>query len=100
MKQAYMTISQMNYSIKGWNQDSYNWVFVPNFWVDKFSTSKLKTMLYAKQINTRAKYCTLVDNKMCCPIIFISKDPYPQIFLHKLIVIYKWKILIWINFFK
>ena len=82
-----MIISQMNYSIKGWNQDLYNWVFVPNFRVDNFSTSKLKTMLYAKQINTKAKYCTLVYNIMCCPIILISKDPPPQKFLHKLIVI-------------
>ena len=51
MKQAYMVISQMNYSIKGWNQDLYNLVFVPNLRVKKFSNSKLKTMLYAKQIN-------------------------------------------------
>ena len=87
MKYAYMMLSQMSYSIKGWNQDIYNWVFVPNFRIDKFSTSKLKTMLYAKQINIRAKYCTLVDNKMCCPIIFISKDPPPKKFLDKLIVI-------------
>ena len=36
-----MMISQINYSIKGWNQDLYNWVFVPNFRVDEFSTSKL-----------------------------------------------------------
>ena len=75
MKHVYMMISQMICSIKGWNQDIYNWVFVPNFRIDHFSTSKLKTMLYAKQIKTRAKYFTLVDNKMCCPIIFISKDP-------------------------
>ena len=54
---------------------------------DKFSTSKLKTMLYAKKINTRAKNCTLVYNKMCCPIIFISKDPPPQKFFNKFIVI-------------
>ena len=52
----------MIYSIKGLNQDLYNCVFVPNFRIDKFSTSKLKTMLYAKQINTRAKYCTPVYN--------------------------------------
>ena len=44
-------------------------------------------MLYAKQINTRATYCTLVDNKMCFPIIFFSKEPPTQTFLHKLIVI-------------
>ena len=82
-------LSQMNYSIKEWNLDLYNWVFVPNFRIGKFSTSKQKTMLYAKQINTRAKYCTLVDNKMCCPIIYISKDLAPQKFLHKLVVINK-----------
>ena len=38
MKYAYMMLSQMSYSIKGWNQDHYNWVFVPNFRIDKFST--------------------------------------------------------------
>ena len=43
-------------------------------------------MLYAKQINTRAKYCTVFDNKMCCHIIIISKDPPPQKFFHKFIV--------------
>ena len=47
MKQAYMMISQINYSIKGWNQDLYKWVFVQNFSVDDISTSKLKIMLYA-----------------------------------------------------
>ena len=82
-----MMLSQMSYSIKEWNQDLYNWVFIPNFRIGNFSTSKLKTMLYAKQITTRAKYCTLVDNKMTCPIIFISKDPPRQKFWHKLIVI-------------
>ena len=65
-------LPQLNYSIKGWNQDLYNWVFVPNFRIDKFSTSKLKNMLYAKPINTIAKYCTNGDNKKDCPIIFIS----------------------------
>ena len=84
-----MMLSQMSYSIKGWKQDLYNWVFVPNFRIDKFSTSKLKNMLYAKQINTRAKYSTDIDNKMECPIIFISKEPPPQKFLNKLIVINK-----------
>ena len=84
-----MMLPQLNYSIKGWNQDLYNWVFVPNFRIDKFSTSKLKTMLYAKQINTREKYYHIVDNKMDCPIIFISKDPPPKKFLNKLIVINK-----------
>ena len=44
--------------------------------IDKFRSFKQKIMLYAKQINTRAKYFTLVDNQMCCTIIFISK--YPQ----------------------
>ena len=47
MKQAYMMISQMNYSIKGWNQDLYNCVFVPSFRVDNFSASELRTILYA-----------------------------------------------------
>ena len=47
MKQAHMMISKMNYSIKGWDQDIYKWVFVPNFRVDEFSTSKIKTMLYS-----------------------------------------------------
>ena len=42
-------------------------------------------MFYAKQIKSRAKYFTLIDNKMC--IIFISKDPPPQKLLDKLIVI-------------
>ena len=46
-------------------------------------------MLYAKQINTREKYYHIVDNKMDCPIIFISKDPPPKKFLNKLIVINK-----------
>ena len=87
MKHAYMMLSQMSYSIKGWNQDLYNWVFVPNFRIDKFSTSKLKTMLYAKQINIRAKYCTLVDCKMCCHIIFISKEPPPKNFVKYLSLI-------------
>ena len=87
-----MMLSQMSYLIKGWNQELYNWVFVPNLRIDYFSTSKLKIMLYAIQINTRAKYCTLVDNKICCPIIFISKEPPPQKLLDKLMVI------IWKNF--
>ena len=82
-----MMLSQMSYSIKGWNQDLYNWVFVPNFRIDKFSSSKLKTMFYAKQINIKAKYFTLVENKMCCPIIFISKEPPTKNFLNKLIII-------------
>ena len=82
-----MMLSQMSNSIKGWNQDLYNWVFVPNLRIDKFSTSKLKTMLYAIQINLIAKYLTLGENKMCCPIIFISKDHPPKIFLDKLIII-------------
>ena len=82
-----MMLSQMSYSIKGWNRDLYNWVFVPNFRIDKFSTSKLKTMLYAIQINIKAKYLTLVENKKGCPIIFISKDLPPKNFLDKLIVI-------------
>ena len=42
-----MMLPQLNYSIKGWNQDLNNWVFVPNFRIDKFSAAKLKTMLYA-----------------------------------------------------
>ena len=84
-----MMLPQLNYSIKGWNQDLYNEMFVPNFRNDKFSTSKLKTMLYANQINTRAKYCSIADNKMACPIIFISKETPPQNFLDKLIVIIK-----------
>ena len=84
-----MMLPQLNYSIKGWNQDLNNWVFVPNFRIDKFSAAKLKTMLYAKQINTIAKYSTIIDNKMECPIIFISKEPPPQKFLNKLIVINK-----------
>ena len=58
MKHAYLMLSQMSYSINGWNQDLYNWVFVPNLRIDNFSTFKLKTMLYAKQIDTRAKYYT------------------------------------------
>ena len=86
MEQAYMMLSQMNYSIKGWKQDLYNWVFVPNF-RDEFSTSKLKTMLYAKQINIKEKQTTLVDNKMCCPIIFISKGTTPIKFINNLEVI-------------
>ena len=62
MKHAYMMISQMSYSIKGWNQSLYNWVYVPDFRIDNFSMSKLKTMLYAEQVNSRSKYCTVVDN--------------------------------------
>ena len=87
MKQAYMMLPQLNYSIKGWNQDLYHWAFLPNFRVVQFSTSKPKTILYAKQINIRAKYCTLVDNKIC--LFLISKDPPPKKFLNKLIVINK-----------
>jgi hypothetical protein len=87
MKQAYLILSQLNFSIKGWNQELNNWVYIPNFQINKFSTAKLKTILNAKQINIRAKYCTLVDNKMCCPIIFVSKDPPPQKFMHRLRVI-------------
>ena len=52
MKRANMMLPQLNYLIKGWNQDLYYWVFVPKFRAAKFSTSKLKTMLYAKQMNT------------------------------------------------
>ena len=44
-------------------------------------------MLFAKQINTRAKYSSITDNKMTRPIIFISKDLPTQKFLNKLIVI-------------
>ena len=64
-----MMLSQMSYSIKGWNQDLYNWVFVPNFRIDNFSTSKLKTMLYAKQINTKVKSCTSSDKIIKCAVL-------------------------------
>ena len=55
MNQAYIMLPQLNYSIKGYNHELNNLVFGPNFRNDEFSTSKIKTMLYAKQINIRAK---------------------------------------------
>ena len=81
MGQAYIMLPQLKYSIKG------NWVFVLNFRIYQFSTSKLKTMLYAKHINSKDKYCHIGYNKMCCPIIFIAKQPPPQIIIDKLVVI-------------
>ena len=69
MNQAYILLPKLKYSIKGWNKQLYNWVFVPNFRAEEFSTFKLKTMLYAKHINFKSKYCCVSDNKMCCPII-------------------------------
>ena len=83
-----MMLPQLKYSIKGWNQELYNWVYVPNFRIDQFSTSKLKSMLYAKHIYSKAKYWCVSDNKMCCPIIFISKEAPPEKFINKLMVIY------------
>ena len=83
MEQSYIMLSQLNNSIKGWNKDLYNWVFVPNFKIDGFSTSKLKTMLYAKPINTKSKHSFVTDNRMCCPIIFISKCSPPKKFIDK-----------------
>ena len=58
-----MMLPQLKYSIKGWNQELYNWVYIPNFRIDQFSTSKLKTMLNAKHINSKAKYWSVSDNK-------------------------------------
>ena len=83
MEQSYIMLSQFSYSIKGWNKDLYNWVFVPNFKIDGFSTSKLKTMLYAKPINTKSKYSFVTDNGM----IFISKRSPPKKFIDKLSII-------------
>ena len=68
-------LPQLKYSIKGWNKELYSWVYIPNFKIDGFSTSKLKTMLYTKHITTKSKYCRVSDNKMCCPIIIVSKEP-------------------------
>ena len=87
MNHAYMMLPQLKYSIKGWNKQLYNWVFVPNFRAEEFSTFKLKTMLYAKHINLKSKYCCVSDNKMCCPIIFIAKEPPPKKIIDKLMVI-------------
>ena len=87
MGQAYMMLPKLKYSIKGWNKELYNWVFIPNFREEEFSTSKLKTMLYAKHINSKDKYYHVSDNKMCCPIIFIAKQPPPQKIIDKLMVI-------------
>ena len=53
----------------------YNWVFVPEFQIDNFSKSKLNTMLYGKNIKSKSKYVNLDNNRMHCPIIFISENP-------------------------
>ena len=44
-------------------------------------------MLYAKHISLKSKYCCVSDKKMCCPIIFIAKEPTPKKIIDKLMVI-------------
>ena len=79
-------LPQLKYSIKGWNREIHSWVYVPNFKAEQFSTSKLKTILFAKHIATKNKYSNVPDNKMCCPIILISKQTPPPKYIEKLIV--------------
>ena len=50
MKHAYMMLSQMSFSIKGWNQDLYSWVFVPNFRIDNFLLQNLKLCCMLKKL--------------------------------------------------
>ena len=80
-------LPQLKYSIKGWNKELYSWVYVPNFKKDGFSTVKLKTMLYTKHINSKSSYCFISDNRMCCPIIFLSREPPPKKIIDKLLIL-------------
>ena len=83
-------IPKFKYSIKGWHREIYNWVYVPEFEIKHFSNSKLYSMVYAKNIKFKSKFIQVDDNKMECPIIFVSKNPPPQNkkFLEKLIIIF------------
>ena len=73
-----MILPQLKYSIRGWNREIYSLVYEPNFKAEEFSTSKLKTILFAMHITTKNKYTNVTENNMCCPIIFISKQSPPQ----------------------
>ena len=82
-----MVLFQLKYSIKGWNREIFSWLYVPNFKAEQFSTSKLKTILFTKHIMMKNKYSNVSDNKMCCPIIFISKQSPSSKYIEKLIVL-------------
>ena len=69
---VYRVNPKFNYSIRGWHKEVYNWVLVPDFENAKFSKFNLKTMLEPRHIKFKSKYISVSDNKMQCPIIFIS----------------------------